>query len=239
MVYILDKPPSSVRKRPPEKKSETARVNRAKHAASVPDIEHPPDCELAPSTSSSVAADIQGVLPILRKWMSVIPLIFWLSVSRPQMIKQLYWQCQREVMNCYGVDGLSPGAQRVVDCLVRWLQGVLPDTAPEEVQDFLVKSHLDTVIKAYLDVLSKASRLRLFFTNDFVGAEQFHPRIHSEIHEGLLRAGDECAVVIPAAVVLVGGFEHQKVVSKRFVLPAEAPEELGSLRQELQQQKQQ
>eukprot|EP00752_Nemacystus_decipiens_P002190 g2084.t1 len=137
----------------------------------------------------------------------------------------LYWQC-RLLFNRRGVDGhVEP--EKVVKGLARWLRPLLREMS-EKIYGFLMSTGLQLVVEAYLDLLNRASRLGLFFSNDFATEKEFDPRIDSEEKKGLLRAGDTCIVVFPATITPLG-----IVVSKRFVVATQPPEQLESLRQKM------
>lgn len=259
MVDILDKRAPSVLKRAASSSAlkrgpETSvrRVKRARH--SLPDCRsefahvhvHPAAAQLAPGnalrapvdTASNIGADIRRAVTAASEWTFRVPLLFWVAVSRAHILAQLYWRCRSAVDGCEASGTAKPCPLKVAKGLARWLRPVLPEMPTNTVYDFLLATGLQEVVDNYVDLLQRASRLGLYFSNDFGTEQHFDAEVHEEMGEGLLRPGDRCLVgfpaTFPATLVRVGAEKTWRVVSKRYVLPTQALEgELETLRQEL------
>lgn len=199
------------------------------------EVHHARGVERAPGKKlvhPGIAADIQQALSDkVNKWMIGVPALFWVAVSPTRMLVQLYRQCRLLVDHQGG--GVKRG--EVIKGLVRWLRSLpsLPELSPDVVYGFLIATGLDDVVDVYLDSLLRASPLELHFSIDFATEQPFDPRIHSKVNEKGLRTGDLCVVVFPTTMMWGGASELMKIVSKAFVLPKQAPEEVESLRQEI------
>lgn len=230
-------------KRGPDKSAREAK--RAKVTCSRQDerneINHVSGEELAPSeelapgdTAEKVGEDIQRVLVAeTARWMLDVPRDIWLMVSHTHMVAQLYWQT-RLTVDQSGVDaGNVPSPLAVVGRLAHWLRPVLPDAPPGDIHRCLELTRLHLVIEVHLEILRRAKLLGMYFSNDFATEQRFDAMIHAKMIEAPLHPGDLCLVVFPATLIGVAAAEPLRVVSKRFVLPLQAPVELGSLLQEL------
>lgn len=237
MVDILDKGrPSLLKRRGPD--NPVRRLKRAKKHSPQGARNKTEDApkfdprELAHDTADKIVADIRLALTkTAREWMCRLPKLFWVAVSRPHMLAQVYWQCARS-----GIGGhATPSPVGVVRRLARWLQPLLPEVPPGGIYEFLVHTGLQVLASAYLGILRRVEQLGLYLSNDFGTEQLFAPSLHAEVNEGLLRAGDGCLVVFPGTLVLDRAPEERyRVVLERFVLSVQAPESLASLRQELQ-----
>lgn len=218
MVDVLDKGPWSLLKRGPA--NSVRRVKRAKPSLQDARIEaHVPAADLGPvDTASIVAADIQRALTeTVIEWTFGVPLLFWMAVCRARMVAQMYRHVR---LVADGQAKLSP--REIVKGLARWIRSVLPEVSLDVVDKFLMATRLDAVVEVYVDLLLRASRLGLCFSDDFGAEQQFDVEIHSEVNEGLLRVDEWCLVVFPDIMMRVGASEPPKVLSKRYVLPTQA-----------------
>lgn len=116
----------------------------------------------------------------------------------------------------------------VIRRLALWLRPLFPETRHDVLVRFLVKTSLDAMVVAYLRVLRSASRQQpsLFFSNDFGTEQLFDSDMHSESADegrGVLRPGDQCAVVFPALLVEDVATQQLRTISKRYVLRVQPP----------------
>lgn len=186
-------------------------------------------CEQVPprARKSELVDAVRGVFQKeVSTWLSRIHPLFWVAVSLPTLMANIYWQSHLLVDKCLYED--TPWAVKRLGSL---LSRLLPEFSPEEVREFLVHTKLDSVITAYVDILRRAASQSppIFFSNNFGEPAAFDSTIHWNAGAEALRAGDECMVVVPAMMTEVERFKPLAAISKSCVLATETPSSLQDL----------